>query len=145
MRRFALSCFVTLAACGAEPPPEEPVANPTVADFAGAWDLVITFPENFDTVRAVLSGSAAANDWVMLNPGDQRVAMSTVSLKGDSLILVSDKFTAVVVPNATAQVRTATVRVGDVLQGILIATFDMADGSQQVRTANIRATVRTTP
>lgn len=141
-RRLALATAVLLSACGSEPPPEEPVANPTVADFAGSWDLVVAFPETADTVRAELSGTAAANDWVMVNPGEMRVAMSTVSLKGDSLILVSDKFSAVVMQNATAQVRTAMVRRGDALEGILIATFDRPDGSQEVRTATIRATPR---
>lgn len=139
-RRLALAAALLLSACGSEPPPEEPVPDPTVADFAGSWDLLVTFAENFDTVRAELSGSAAANDWVMINPGYDTVRMSTVSLKGDSMILVSDEFTAVVVPNATAQVRTATVRRGDVLEGNAIATFRMADGSQQVRTMTLRAT-----
>jgi len=141
-----LAAAIVVLGCGADADEVEPtVANPTVADFAGSWDLVVAFPATGDTVRAQLSGSATADDWVMRNPGDQVVRMSTVSLKGDSLILVSDKFTAVVVPNAVAQVRTATVRRGDVLEGNLIATFDRADGGQEIRTANLRATPRPAP
>lgn len=140
MPRTVLLVATLLVACAAEEPPEpEPLHTPTLEDFAGAWSMTVVFPEQGDTVRSTLSGSAAANDWVMINPGDQRVRMPTVSLKGDSMILVSDKFPAVVRPGATAQVRTAAVLRDGAMEGKILATFELPDGSQDVRAGVLRA------
>ena len=118
----------------------EPIHSPTLADFAGRWQMTVVFPEQGDTVRSELSGSAAADDWVMVNPGNQRVRMPTVSLKGDSMILVSDEFPAVVRPGAVAQVRTAGVLRGGVIEGKILATLELSGDSQEVRAGTIRAT-----
>ena len=130
-----------VASCGAKESPEpEPLHTPALADFAGSWRMTVIFPEQGDTVRSTLSGTAAANDWVMLNPGNQRVRMPTVSLKGDSMILVSERFAAVVRPGATAQVRTAAVLREGAMEGKILATFELPDGSQAVRAGTLRAT-----
>jgi hypothetical protein len=76
----------------------------------------------------------------MTNPGNQRVRMPTVSLKGDSMILVSEKFAAVVRPGATAQVRTAAVLREGAMEGKILATFELPDGSQEVRAGVLSAT-----
>ncbi len=137
---FLLAMLVVALGCGDKPDPEPPpLHTPTLADFSGSWDLTVIFPEQGDTVHATLSGSEAANDWVMVNPGNQRVRMPTVSLKGDSMILVSEDFPAVVSPGARAQVRTAAVLRNGVMEGKILATFDLRDGSQQVRAGEIRA------
>jgi hypothetical protein len=101
--------------------------------------MTVVFPDQGDTVRSRLSGTVAANDWVMVNPGDQRVRMPTVSLKGDSMILVSEKFAAVVRPGATSQVRTAAVLRAGVMEGKILATFELPDGTQEVRAGTLRA------
>lgn len=146
MRRVLLCTVVSLAAgCAADEPPPEPLHTPVVADFAGSWDMTVIFAEQGDTVRSVLSGTAAANDWVMINPGDTRIAMPTVSLKGDSMILVSARFPAVVRPGATAQVRIASVLRDGVMEGKILATFDLSDGAQEVRAGTVRATMRPIP
>ncbi|HRP08683.1 MAG TPA: hypothetical protein PLL69_09355 [Gemmatimonadales bacterium] len=138
--RIRLAFLALTVGCGDKPEPEPPpLRTPTLADFAGAWDLTVIFPEEGDTVHATLSGSEAANNWVMVNPGNQRVRMPTVSLKGDSMILVSDRFPAVVNPGARAQVRIAAVLREGVMEGKILATFDLRDGSQQVRAGEIRA------
>lgn len=135
-----LAALVTLAGCGPEEVPEpQPLHTPGLADFAGSWNMTVVFPDKGDTVRSTLSGTTAANDWVMINPGNQRVRMPTVSLKGDSMILVSDKFAAVVRPGATAQVRTAAVLRDGVMEGKILATFELADGTQEVRAGTLRA------
>ncbi len=140
MRPVIAVSVLLLAACGpGEEPIPEPLHSPTVADFAGRWQMTVVFPETGDTVKSELGGSASGKDWVMINPGDQRIRMSTVSLKGDSMILVSDQFPAVVNPGATAQVRTATVLREGVMEGKILATFDLRDGSQQVRAGQVRA------
>jgi hypothetical protein len=139
-RLTTLATLALLAGCAAEETPEpEPLHTPTLADFAGSWNMTVIFPEQGDTVRSTLSGTEAANDWVMVNPGDRRVRMPTVSLKGDSMILVSDKFPAVVRPGATAQVRTAAVLREGVMEGKILATFELTDGSQEVRAGTLRA------
>jgi len=137
---FPLAVLLAALGCGDQPePPAPPLHTPTLADFAGSWDLTVTFPEQGDTVHASLTGSEAGSDWVMINPGNQRVRMPTVSLKGDSMILVSEDFPAVVSPGARAQVRTAAVLREGVMEGKILATFDLRDGSQQVRAGEIRA------
>jgi hypothetical protein len=129
-----------LAACGPAAEPEsETIHNPTMEDFAGNWQLTVVFPEQGDTVQARLGGSANGRDWVMVNPGNQRVRMPTVSLKGDSLVLVSEEFPAVVRPGARAQVRTAGVLRDGVIEGLILATLQVGD-SQEVRAGTIRAT-----
>ena len=139
-RVTSLVALTLLAGCAADEAPEpEPLHTPTLEAFAGAWHMTVVFPDKGDTVRSTLSGTAAANDWVMVNPGDQRVRMPTVSLKGDSMILVSDKFAAVVRPGATAQVRTAAVLRDGVMEGKILATFELPDGSQDVRAGVLRA------
>ena len=139
-RVTTLAALALLAGCGAEEAPApEPLHTPTLEDFAGAWSMTVVFPDKGDTVRSTLSGTAAANDWVMVNPGNQRVRMPTVSLKGDSMILVSDKFAAVVRPGATAQVRTAAVLRDGVMEGKILATFELPDGSQDVRAGTLHA------
>ena len=139
-RVTTLAALALLAGCAAEEAPEpEPLHTPTLEDFAGAWSMTVVFPDKGDTVRSTLSGTAAANDWVMVNPGNQRVRMPTVSLKGDSMILVSDKFAAVVRPGATAQVRTAAVLRDGVMEGKILATFELADGGQDVRAGVLTA------
>ena len=138
--RIWVACLFLTVGCGEKAEPEPPPLHaPTLDDFAGNWNLTVVFPEQGDTVRATLSGSEAANDWVMVNPGNQRVRMPTVSLKGDSMILVSERFPAVVNPGARAQVRTASVLREGVMEGKILATFDLRDGSQQVRAGEIRA------
>jgi hypothetical protein len=138
MRCVLLALLVV--GCGPEEVAEpEPLHTPALADFAGSWSMTVIFPEQGDTVRSVLSGTAAANDWVMINPGDRRVRMPTVSLKGDSMILVSDRFPAVVRPGATAQVRTAAVLREGVMEGKILATFDLGGGEQEVRAGTLRA------
>jgi hypothetical protein len=138
--RARLISVLLLAACGSEEPEvAEPLPTPALADFAGSWSMTVIFPEQGDTVRSTLSGTTAANDWVMVNPGNQRVRMPTVSLKGDSMILVSEKFAAVVRPGATAQVRTAAVLREGVMEGKILATFELPDGSQEVRAGTLKA------
>lgn len=139
-RTLLLAATALLIGCGPKETPEpEPLDTPGLADFAGAWNMTVVFPDKGDTVRSQLSGTTAANDWVMINPGDQRVRMPTVSLKGDSMILVSEKFSAVVRPGATAQVRTAAVMRAGVMEGKILATFELPDGSQEVRAGTLRA------
>jgi hypothetical protein len=140
-RTLLFAATALLVACGPEEAPEpEPLHTPSLEDFAGAWNMTVVFPDKGDTVRSTLSGTAAANDWVMVNPGDQRVRMPTVSLKGDSMILVSEKFAAVVRPGATAQVRTAAVLREGNMEGKILATFELSDGSQEVRAGRLTAT-----
>lgn len=139
--RPVLAVLALVLACGpGEPEVPPPLDTPALSDFAGSWALTVIFPEQGDTVRATLSGSSAANDWLMINPGDQRVRMPTVSLKGDSMILVSERFAAVVQPGTTAQVRTAAVLRDGVMEGKILATFALRDGTQEVRAGTIRAT-----
>ena len=138
-RSLLLASAMIAAGCGREPPPEPPLHTPALSDFAGGWAMTVVFPDQGDTVRSRLSGTVAANDWVMVNPGDQRVRMPTVSLKGDSMILVSEKFAAVVRPGATSQVRTAAVLRAGVMEGKILATFELPDGTQEVRAGTLRA------
>jgi hypothetical protein len=140
-RVLTMVTIALLVGCAAEEAPEaEPLHTPGLADFAGSWNMTVVFPDKGDTVRSTLAGTTAASDWVMTNPGNQRVRMPTVSLKGDSMILVSEKFAAVVRPGATAQVRTAAVLREGVMEGKILATFELPDGSQEVRAGVLSAT-----
>jgi hypothetical protein len=143
MRRLCGCPLLVLAlACSAKapdaPPAPPPPPPPTYADFAGTWDAVNTLEGTADPVLSRITSTPAGGGWTMKLDGRDPVPMRA-SLKGDSLILLSEPYQSVLRKNVVTQVRTAAVLKEGVMEGRLVATYNAAAG-QELVTGTVRAT-----
>ena len=106
-------------------------AGPTIADFAGTWDVQSMIPGTEDPVPSTLHGSADASGWTMDLDGRPGIPL-TVSMVGDSLVAQTGEFESVLREGVTVQVRTASVMQAGGLVGKLVATYTTADGDEVV-------------
>lgn len=132
--------LVLLAACAPkeEAPPAETAAAPAVsiADFAGTWNTTTTLP-GFDPVQSQLIANADGTGSLILTGRDP--IPTTLSIMGDSLISVSAEYESVLRPGVMVTTRTAAVRNGDTLNGVLTATYRTASG-EEVVTGTLQST-----
>lgn len=144
--RFVPPLFAALlltAACGAgeqaEPAAEEiEPAGPTLADFAGTWEVQSMIEGAEDPVPATMRGSADGSVWTMDLEGRPGLTM-TVRMSGDSLVGETGEFESILRDGVTVQVRTASVMQGGELVGKLVATYKTPDGDEVVN-GTMRAT-----
>jgi hypothetical protein len=132
MRIAALFALVAIAACAPkeeEAPP--PPATPTVADFAGTWNLASVLEGTPDTVRTSITG-AADGAWTLTLEGRPPVPL-TVSMSGDSLVSQSAEYESVLRQGVMVTVRTAGVMMGNMMHGNLEATYKTGDSTQVVK------------
>jgi len=126
--------LVLLAACAPkeEAPPAEAAAAPAVslADFAGTWNTTTTLP-GFDPVQSQLIANADGTGSLILTGRDP--IPTTLSIMGDSLISVSAEYESILRPGVMVTTRTAAVRNGDTLNGVLTATYRTASGEEVVQ------------
>lgn len=137
--RFAVALLAVAAvtACAAK---EEPAADsaapaaatamPTLADFAGTWNVASVLEGTPDTVKSTLTG-AADGTWSMTLEGRPNVAV-TASISGDSLITQTAEYESILRKGVMVTVRTAGVMSGGMLTGNLIATYKTPTGEQVV-------------
>jgi hypothetical protein len=133
----ALLAVAVLSACAkkeeASPDSAAPAvaaAMPTLADFAGTWNVASVLEGTPDTVKSTLTG-AADGTWSMTLEGRPNVPV-TASISGDSLITQSAEYESVLRKGVMVTVRTAGVKSGDMLMGNLVATYKTASGEQVV-------------
>lgn len=146
MRSFTLfPVGLFLAACEAKapPPPPPPPPPPTIADFAGEWHATNVLEGVADPVPSTLHGSASGTDWYLTLAGRDSIPL-TITLHGDSLIALSDKYESILRKGTVVQVRTATVRTEAGMEGKLVATYDSPSG-QELVTGTLTATRTGTP
>lgn len=131
----AVAALAVLAACGpAEEPAEEmpaPAAAPTLADYAGTWQIASVLEGTPDTVRSSMSGTADPASWTMTLEGRPNVPV-TVSISGDSLIGQSAEYESILRAGVMVTVRTAGVVSGGTMTGNLVATYKTPTGDQVV-------------
>lgn len=136
MRAIALLVTATLlAACA--PKEEAPAldttpAAPTIADFAGTWNVSSILEGTPDTVRSTLTGTADPASWTMTLEGRPNIPV-TVSIMGDSLIGQSAEYESILRQGVMVSVRTASVLTNGTLAGNLVATYKTPTGEQVVR------------
>ena len=133
----AVATLLTVALLSACAPKEEapppPPAAPTVADFAGTWNLTsILEGTPPDTVPSTLTGSADGSTWTLSLEGRPNVPI-TASIVGDSLIGQSAEYESVLRKGVMVTVRTATVMSNGTLVGNLVATYKTPTGEQVVK------------
>ncbi len=84
-----------------------------------------------DSVPSELRGNPDGTGWFMRLAGRDSIPM-TASLRGDSLVLLSEKYRSILRDNVIVQVRTASVLADGGLTGKLVATYDYPDSQQVV-------------
>ena len=128
----ALLSFTVLVACAPKEEEAAPPATLTLADFAGTWQLASVLEGTPDTVRSTLTGTADAASWTMTLEGRPNIPV-TVSVVGDSLIGQTAEYESILRAGVMVTVRTASVMMGDMLHGNLVATYRTPTGEQVVR------------
>jgi len=131
--------FLVLAACGApeqEAPPEE---GPTLADFAGTWENVVTLEGVADPVTSQTVGSPDGTTWQLILEGRDPIPVQA-SIQGDSLVSETEPYESILRPGVTTEVRTAAVREGDVMVGTVRVTYRLESGEEQVVRGTMRGT-----
>lgn len=127
----ALLTATLLVACAPKedaPPPPPP--GPTLADFAGTWNVASVLEGSPDTVKSTMTGSADGT-WSMSLEGRPNVPV-TASIVGDSLVGQSAEYESVLRPGVMVTVRTASVLKDGMLMGVLVATYKTPTGEQVV-------------
>ena len=136
MRAFALLLTATLlTACAPKeeaPATDTTPAAPTLADFAGTWNIASVLEGTPDTVRSTLTGSADGSTWSMTLEGRPNIAV-TASIVGDSLVGQSAEYESILRKGVMVSVRTASVLANGALTGNLVATYKTPTGEQVVR------------
>lgn len=136
MRAIALLLAgALLTACAPKeevPTPDTTPAAPTIADFAGTWNVSSVLEGTPDTVRSTLTGTADPASWTMTLEGRPNIPV-TVSIMGDSLIGQSAEYESVLRKGVMVSVRTASVLANGALTGNLVATYKSPTGEQVVR------------
>lgn len=137
MRTAALAAsLLFIAACAPKEKPAEAPAPPppppalTVADFAGTWNATTTMTGAAAPVETQLMAGADGS-WTMSAKGRDPIPL-TVSVSGDSLIAVSAEYESLIRKGVMVTIRTANVRTGDTMNGVVVATYKSAKGDEVV-------------
>jgi hypothetical protein len=136
--RFAVALLAVAAAVGCakkeEPAPDSAAmaapAAPTVADYAGTWNISSVLEGTPDTVKSTITVSPDGSCNLTLE-GRPNVACTT-SMSGDSLVTQSAEYESVLRKGVKVTVRTAAVMSGGAMNGTLIANYKMPTGDQVV-------------
>lgn len=118
-----------LAGCAPKEPPMP--AAPTLADFAGSWQVSSMVTGTPNPVASTMEGTADASSWMMSLEGRPHIALQ-VSVVGDSLIAQSAEYESVLRAGVMVTVRTASARNGDGLSGTVTATYKTPGGDEVV-------------
>ncbi len=138
----ALVTLALLAACGtakdapmdsaaAMAPAPAMAAPPTLADFAGTWQMVSTLTGAEKPVSSVMTGSADGSTWTMKLEGRPDVPVQA-SIVGDSLVGQSAEYESVLRKGVKVTVRTASVLKDGMLMGNMVATYKTPKGEEVV-------------
>lgn len=133
----ALLVVLLFAACGptdreATPDVATTDPGPTVAEFAGTWDNVVTLEGVEEPVHTQLEASSDGSEWALILEGRDPVPL-TASVVGDSLITESEPYESILRPGVTTRVRSAAVLRGETMVGTARVTYSTDAGEEVVR------------
>ena len=137
----ALIAVAFLAACGSgadAPADDAPMdeaaetmeAAPTMADFAGTWELT-AMVEGADAPVNVRMEGTADGSWTMYLQ-DREPMIAEASIVGDSLVLQMPTYESVLREGVMVSTRSAVVIDGDSMMGNLVATYQTPEGDEVV-------------
>ena len=132
----ALLLLATVAACAAKeeatPDSAAPAAAaaPTVATFAGTWNVATVLEGTPDTVKSTLNVMADGTCSLVLE-GRPNIPCTT-SISGDSLVVQTSEYESVLRKGVMTTVRTAGVMSGGMLAGHLVSSYKTPGGDQNV-------------
>ncbi|MES2523473.1 MAG: hypothetical protein V4617_12290 [Gemmatimonadota bacterium] len=106
-------------------------AAPTVADFAGTWQLSSTLEGVEKPVPSTLTGSADGSTWTISLEGRPNVAVQA-SMSGDSLVTQTAEYESVLRKGVMVTVRTAAVMNNGAMTGKMVATYKTPTGQEVV-------------
>lgn len=106
-------------------------AGPTIADFAGTWQMTSTLTGVAKPVSSTLKSSADGTTWTMSFEGRPNVAVQS-SVVGDSLIGQTAEYESVIRKGVMVNVRTASVLHNGMLSGNMVAIYKTAKGDETV-------------
>lgn len=132
MRRLAALLVVSLlAACAPKDEAPAAAAGPTLADFAGTWQVSTTLPNSPTPIPSTLTGGATS-PWTMSLEGRPNIEV-TASVVGDSLIGVSAEYESILRKGVMVTVRTANAKTATGLAGTVTATYRSPTGTEVVQ------------
>ena len=102
-----------------------------LADFASTWNTTSTLTGVTAPVESQMVGSADGSTWTLTLPGRDPIPLQA-SIVGDSLVAVSAEYESILRPGVRVTTRTAGVRSGADLVGVLTATYKTAAGDEVV-------------
>ena len=105
-------------------------AAPSVADFAGSWNLATVLEGVPDTVKSTVNVMADGSCNLVLE-GRPNVSCTT-SMSGDSLVVQTVEYESILRKGVMTSVRTAAVMMGPMMHGNLVSTYKMPNGEQMV-------------
>lgn len=126
-----LAVAVAVGCAPKEEAPPPPPAGPTLADFAGTWNVASVLEGTPDTVKSTMTGTADGA-WTMSLEGRPNIPV-TVSVVGDSLVGQTAEYESVLRAGVMVTVRTASVLSNGALVGNLVATYKTPTGEQVVK------------
>jgi hypothetical protein len=140
----SLLLLATITACGgskeapadsvaAAPAMEAPAmaAAPTVASFAGTWQLTATLAGVEKPVMSTLTSTPDGASWTLSLEGRPNVPI-TASISGDSLVAVTAEYESVLRKGVMVVTRTASVIKDGALVGNMTATYKTPAGEEVV-------------
>lgn len=136
--RFAVALLLVaaVAACAAKeeatPDSAAPAATPapTLADFAGSWNIASVLEGTPDTVKSTTTHAADGTCTLTLE-GRPNIPCTT-SISGDSLVVQTGEYESILRKGVMVTVRTAGVMSGGTLTGVLVSTYKTPSGDQVV-------------
>lgn len=109
-----------------------PMASaPTMADFAGTWQMQSMLEGVEKPVPSTIVGSADGSTWTISLEGRPNVPMQA-SMSGDSLVTQTAEYESVLRKGVMVTVRTATVLNNGAMTGKMIATYKTPTGQEVV-------------
>ena len=135
----SLLLVATITACGGtkEAPADsvaaapEMAAAPTLASFAGTWQLSATLAGVEKPVASTLTSTPDGASWTISLEGRPNVAI-TASMSGDSLVAVTAEYESVLRKGVMVVTRTASVLKDGALVGNMTATYKTPTGEEVV-------------
>ena len=132
MRSVAtLFVVAVLTACGAGEQQVPEVMGPTLADFAGTWQMTAMLEGTPDPVPSTMMGMASPDGWTLSLEGRPNIPL-TVNVVGDSLITQSAEYESVLRAGVMVSIRVASALDNGMLTGRMVATYTTEGGMQEV-------------
>ena len=136
--RFAVAFLVlsAAAACAAKeeatPDSAAPAvaATPSVADFAGSWQLSTVLEGAKDTVKSTVNVMADGSCSLVLE-GRPNISCTT-SMSGDSLVVQTSEYESILRKGVMTSVRSAAILMNQMMHGNLVSSYKMPNGEQKV-------------